>query len=244
MGIRQKKHCTAIVLSAGRGKRMHASVEKQYIELYKRPVIYYTLEIFQSSSIIDDIVLVVGKGQEEEVYEKIVRKYHFSKVKAVVEGGAERYASVWNGLQAIADGRIGEESKTGYVFIHDGARPFVTEDIIKRTKEVAVTYQACIAGMPSKDTVKIIDENNMVSATPERSRVWSVQTPQVFLYSLIKEAHDTARSVSMQGITDDAMVVEQYKNTPVHIVEGAYENIKITTPEDILVAEKILEKIL
>ena len=111
---------------------MHASVEKQYIELYKRPVIYYTLEIFQSSSIIDDIVLVVGKGQEEEVYEKIVRKYHFSKVKAVVEGGAERYASVWNGLQAIADGRIGEESKTGYVFIHDGARPFVTENILRR----------------------------------------------------------------------------------------------------------------
>ena len=82
MGIRQKKHCTAIVLSAGRGKRMHASVEKQYIELYKRPVIYYTLEIFQSSSIIDDIVLVVGKGQEEEVYEKIVRKYHFSSKHA------------------------------------------------------------------------------------------------------------------------------------------------------------------
>ena len=98
--------------------------------------------------------------------------------------------------------------------------------------------------MPSKDTVKIIDENNIVSATPERSRVWSVQTPQVFCYSLIKEAYNIARSTSMQGITDDAMIVERYKNTPVRIVEGTYENIKITTPEDILVAEKFLEKIL
>ena len=158
-------------------------------------------------------------------------------MKCITEGGKERYNSVYAGLEACS-------ADTDYVFIHDGARPFVTEDIIKRTKEGAVTYDACIAGMPSKDTVKIIDENNMVSVTPERSRVWAVQTPQVFLYSLIKEAHDAARSTSMQGITDDAMVVEQYKNTPVHIVEGAYENIKITTPEDILVAEKILEKIL
>lgn len=229
--------CTAIILAAGQGKRMKTKVQKQFLMLQGKPLLYYSLACFQKSDEIREIVVVTGKESIDYCRSEIIEKYGFTKVKSIAEGGKERYDSVYAGLEACS-------ADTDYVFIHDGARPFVTEDIIKRTKEVAVTYQACIAGMPSKDTVKIIDENNMVSATPERSRVWSVQTPQVFLYSLIKEAHDTARSVSMQGITDDAMVVEQYKNTPVHIVEGAYENIKITTPEDILVAEKILEKIL
>lgn len=227
--------CTAIILAAGQGKRMKTKVQKQFLMLQGKPLLYYSLACFQKSDEIQEIVVVTGKESIDYCRSEIIEKYRFTKVKSIAEGGKERYDSVYAGLEACS-------ADTDYVFIHDGARPFVTEDIIKRTKEVAVTYQACIAGMPSKDTVKIIDENNMVSATPERSRVWSVQTPQVFLYSLIKEAHDTARSVSMQGITDDAMVVEQYKNTPVHIVEGAYENIKITTPEDILVAEKILEK--
>ena len=225
--------CTAIILAAGQGKRMKTKVQKQFLMLQGKPLLYYSLACFQKSDEIQEIVVVTGKESIDYCRSEIIEKYGFTKVKSIAEGGKERYDSVYAGLEACS-------ADTDYVFIHDGARPFVTEDIIKRTKEVAVTYQACIAGMPSKDTVKIIDENNMVSATPERSRVWSVQTPQVFLYSLIKEAHDTARSVSMQGITDDAMVVEQYKNTPVHIVEGAYENIKITTPEDILVAEKIL----
>ena len=229
--------CTAIILAAGQGKRMKTKVQKQFLMLQGKPLLYYSLACFQKSDEIQEIVVVTGKESIDYCRSEIIEKYGFTKVKSIAEGGKERYDSVYAGLEACS-------ADTDYVFIHDGARPFVTEDIIKRTKEVAVTYQACIAGIPSKDTVKIIDENNMVSATPERSRVWSVQTPQVFLYSLIKEAHDTARSVSMQGITDDAMVVEQYKNTPVHIVEGAYENIKITTPEDILVAEKILEKIL
>lgn len=229
--------CTAIILAAGQGKRMKTKVQKQFLMLQGKPLLYYSLACFQKSDEIQEIVVVTGKESIDYCRSEIIEKYGFTKVKCITEGGKERYNSVYAGLEACS-------ADTDYVFIHDGARPFVTEDIIKRTKEGAVTYDACIAGMPSKDTVKIIDENNMVSVTPERSRVWSVQTPQVFLYSLIKEVHDAARSTSMQGITDDAMVVEQYKNTPVHIVEGAYENIKITTPEDILVAEKILEKIL
>ena len=229
--------CTAIILAAGQGKRMKTKVQKQFLMLQGKPLLYYSLACFQKSDEIQEIVVVTGKESIDYCRSEIIEKYGFTKVKSIAEGGKERYDSVYAGLEACS-------ADTDYVFIHDGARPFVTEDIIKRTKEVAVTYQACIAGMPSKDTVKIIDENNMVSATPERSRVWSVQTPQVFLYSLIKEAHDTARSVSMQGITDDAMVVEQYKNTPVHIVEGASENRKITPPADLLVAEKILDKIL
>lgn len=229
--------CTAIILAAGQGKRMKTKVQKQFLMLQGKPLLYYSLACFQKSEEIQEIVVVTGKESIDYCRNEIIEKYGFTKVKCIIEGGKERYDSVYAGLEACS-------ADTDYVFIHDGARPFVTEDIIKRTKEGAVNYQACIAGMPSKDTVKIIDENNMVSVTPERSRVWSVQTPQVFFYSLIKEAHEIARSTSMRGITDDAMIIERYKNTPVSIVEGAYENIKITTPEDLLVAEKILEKIL
>lgn len=240
MGILQKKHCTAIVLSAGRGKRMHASVEKQYIELYKRPIIYYTLEIFQASSVIDDIILVVGKGQEDDVYEKIVKKYHFSKVKAVVPGGEERYESVWKGLQVLARGTAGESSKADYVFIHDGARPFVTESILKRGYDTVCKYQACVAGMPSKDTIKLVDDKNYAKETPERQYVWAVQTPQIFETKLITEAYARLMNQEMIQVTDDAMVVEQMMQTPVKLFEGSYENIKITTPEDLDIAKMFL----
>ena len=219
-----------ILLCAGSGKRTGLKYNKIFYKINNQTVYEMNISHFLEDNRCKQIIVVTKENEIDDIRTLV----NDSRIEYVF-GGKERQDSVYEGLQKV---------KENHVFIHDGARPFVTEDIIKRTKEVAVTYQACIAGMPSKDTVKIIDENNMVSATPERSRVWSVQTPQVFLYSLIKEAHDTARSVSMQGITDDAMVVEQYKNTPVHIVEGAYENIKITTPEDILVAEKILEKIL
>lgn len=229
--------CTAIILAAGQGKRMKTKVQKQFLMLQGKPLLYYSLSCFQKSNEINEIVVVTGKDSIDYCRNEIIEKYEFTKVKCITEGGKERYDSVYAGLEACS-------ADTDYVFIHDGARPFITEDIIKRTKEGAIAYGACIAGVPSKDTMKIIDENNMVSQTLDRSKVWCVQTPQVFLYHLIKEAHDNAKHVNMQEITDDAMVVERYKNTQVHIVEGAYDNIKITTPEDLLVAEKILKKIL
>lgn len=227
--------CTAIILAAGQGKRMNSKVQKQFLMLDGKPLLYYSLACFQNSSEIEDIILVTGEESIEFCQKEIVEKYGFSKVAAVTAGGKERYDSVYNGLCACRD--------CDYVFIHDGARPFVTEAIIKRTKDAAIKYQACIAGMPSKDTVKIADDDNMVAMTPKRSQVWTIQTPQVFSYALIKEAHDIARQHDMKNITDDAMVIETYKDTKIRMVEGSYENIKITTPEDILVAEKFLEKI-
>lgn len=228
--------CTAIILAAGQGKRMKTKIQKQFLMLQGKPLLYYSLECFQKSDEIHEIILVTGKENIDYCKDEIIEKYGFTKVKCITEGGKERYDSVHAGLKVCSE-------DTDYVFIHDGARPFVTEDIIKRTKKGVMLYGACVAGMPSKDTVKIIDENNMVSETPERSSVWSVQTPQVFSYLLIKEAYEKARSKNMQGITDDAMIIEKYQDIPVYVVEGSYENIKITTPEDILVAEKILEKI-
>lgn len=234
--MKNKKHCTAVVLSAGQGKRMGASVQKQYIELEGKPVIYYTLKVFQDSEIIDDIVLVVGKEQVSYVKEEIVDYYGFTKVRTIVEGGKERYDSVWEGLKTITE-------EDGYAFIHDGARLFVNEDILRRGYETVEQYKACVAGMPSKDTIKLVDNDTFASATPERKYVWVVQTPQIFATSLIKEAYAKIMQGDCAGITDDAMVVEQTMNVPVKLFEGSYENIKITTPEDLDIAKVFLKKI-
>ena len=238
----EKKNCTAIVLSAGQGKRMGASVQKQYIELQGKLIIYYTLSVFQKSEIIDDIILVVGKDQLKYVQEEIVRKYHFTKVKTVVEGGHERYASVWQGLKAREYDKYYENIQDGYVFIHDGARPFVDEEMLERAYDTVRKYKACVAGVPSKDTIKLINEEQFAVTTPERKYVWAVQTPQVFEKTLIFEAYARLMEEECVHVTDDAMVVEQMMHLPVKLFEGSYENIKITTPEDLDIARIFLSK--
>mgnify|MGYP003906842107 CR=1 FL=1 len=230
------------MLSAGQGKRMGTSVQKQYIEIEGRPVIYYTLSAFQVSRVIDDIVLVVGKGQEEYVRKEIVQKYHFSKVKAIVPGGAERYDSVWEGLKVIRDGELDDNGRIEYVFIHDGARMFVDEEILERGYETVTRYRACVAGMPSKDTVKLVDGQKFAVQTPKRKLVWAVQTPQIFEKSLIIEAYSKLKREQCIEVTDDAMVVEQEMQVPVRLFEASYENIKITTREDLEVAESFLRR--
>lgn len=224
----QKQKCTAIVLAAGQGKRMGSKVQKQYLEIYGKPVLFYSLNVFQQSELIDEIILVVGENQEEFCQKEIVNKYNFDKVVKIVEGGAERYHSVWNGLQQVEE---------GYVFIHDGARPFVTEEILLRAYETVCVEKACVVGMPVKDTIKIVDENVFAKETPNRSYVWMVQTPQVFEYALVKKAYALLMQQESVQVTDDAMVVETMLGTKVKLVEGAYENIKITTPEDLKIAQ-------
>lgn len=229
-----KKKCTGIILAAGQGKRMGTRVQKQFLELEGKPVLYHTLRCFEDSALIDDIILVTGSEQISYCEEEIVQKYHFCKVRRVTAGGAERYHSVYEGLHCCEN--------TDYVFIHDGARPFVDEGILMRTWEAVQKYDACIAAVPSKDTVKMADETGFVQQTPQRSRVWMVQTPQVFSYELIMEAYEKALQTSCEGITDDAMVVERMTGHRVYLAEGSYENIKLTTPEDLQIAKAFLEK--
>lgn len=226
-------NCTAIVLAAGQGKRMKSKIQKQFLLLKGKPVLFYSISCFEKSSEIDDIIVVTGAESIEYVKKEIVEPFGFQKVKAVVAGGKERYDSVYEGLKACKN--------CDYVFIHDGARPFVTEEMIKRGKKTVVACGTCVLGMPSKDTVKIIDEDGFVESTPERAKVWNIQTPQIFSYPEINKAYQKAKQQGMQGITDDAMVMERYGSLRVKLEEGSYENIKITTPEDILLAEKILE---
>ena len=223
---------TAIVLAAGQGKRMHSKVQKQFLEIQGYPVLYYSLRCFQESPLIQDIILVTGEESISYCKEEIVQKYGFTKVSAVIPGGKERYDSVYAGLCECRD--------CEYVLIHDGARPFVTEEILKRGLQKVKETGACVIGMPSKDTVKLSDEEGYVKETPNRKCVWTIQTPQIFSYPLIREAHDSIRQKDMSKITDDAMVVEQETGAKVALAEGSYQNIKITTPEDLIVAEAYL----
>lgn len=228
----EKQKYTAIVLAAGSGKRMNSKVHKQYLIIQNRPVLYYSLKAFEDSAV-DEIVLVVGKGEEKFCRKEIVDKYGISKVKAIVEGGKERYHSVFEGLKQTSD--------ADYVLIHDGARPFVNQDIIRRCMQEVQKYQACVVGMPVKDTIKIADEEGYAKQTPDRKNVWMIQTPQTFSYALIYEAYEEMLKTEDTAITDDAMVLERIKGKKSKLIEGSYRNIKITTPEDLLIANVYLQ---
>lgn len=253
----KKPYCTAIVLAAGSGKRMKSSTAKQFMLLNEKPLVWYSLQAVEESEIIDDCVLVTGAEDIPYVQKEIVEKYNFRKVKQIVAGGSERYESVYHGLRAIRDLGGGpktthtEQDKKGertdsYIFIHDGARPFLTEKILRDTYEAVRQYGACVAGMPVKDTIKIADENGFAVQTPNRNLVWAVQTPQVFEAKLITNAYEQLiaqlEGLKAKGvaITDDAFVAEYMLGTKVKLVEASYENIKITTPEDIKTAQGFL----
>ncbi len=222
---------TAIVLAAGSGKRMQQETPKQYMNLGGVPLMVHCLRTFQESQV-TQIVLVVAPGDVEKCRTEIIERYHIDKCIAIVEGGEERYNSVYAGLQAIDD---------GYVLIHDCARAFVTTDIIHRCMSAVALYESCVVGMPTKDTVKITDTHRKVLDTPDRSNVWIVQTPQCFEYNLIRSAYDKIIPTADKSITDDAMIVEKATDHEVHMIEGSYMNIKVTTPEDAAFGEAILK---
>lgn len=224
--------CVGIVLAAGQGSRMGTKVQKQFLQIGNYPVLYYSLRCFQESPLIQEIVLVTSENAVSFCREKIVDRYGFSKVSKIVSGGRERYDSVYAGLLAC--------EACDYVFIHDGARPFLEEEILQRGLNGVRKTGACVIGMPSKDTVKIADNEGYVKETPVRSSVWTIQTPQIFEYSLIRKAHESIRGKDISLITDDAMIVEQETGVKICLEQGSYKNIKITTPEDIVVAEAFL----
>ncbi len=225
----------AVILAGGQGKRMNSPVQKQYMMLAGKPVITYALEAFSCPEI-DEIVLVVGAGEQEYVKKEILNPFGPFQVKAITEGGRERYHSVYEGLKAL--------SSCEYVLIHDGARPLVSTDIIRRVIRGAVEYEACAAGMPAKDTIKVLDREGFAVETPDRSFLWQIQTPQGFSYPLIRKAYDQIMGdeACQSGITDDAMIVEKWTSRRVKMIEGSYENLKVTTPEDLVFAEALLQR--
>jgi 2-C-methyl-D-erythritol 4-phosphate cytidylyltransferase len=224
---------TAIILAAGKGTRMNAGINKQFIQICGKPLLAHTLQAFQSCKEIDRIILVAGREELQLCREQILDVYDFDKVDKLVVGGSERQQSVYNGIMELYE-------SCGIVVIHDGARPIVTDNIIERCIDGARVYGAVSAGMPVKETIKVLDEDGFVKCTPERGKLWVTQTPQAFKPNIIRRAHESAASKGISG-TDDAFLVENI-GIKVKMIESSYENIKVTTPEDIVIAETLMIK--
>lgn len=223
---------TVIIPAAGQGKRMGSDGKKQYLNLKGKPILVHTLEVFDKCTKINNIILVVGKGEVEYCKEEIVKKYKINKISNIVEGGKERQDSVYEGLKKIPD-------ETDIVLVHDAARPFVKEVDIHNIITQTVKNKACVLGVKAKDTIKIVNKNNKIVDTPNRDLLWLVQTPQVFSKDIIMSAYNKAMVESFKA-TDDSMIVERYSDVQVKMVEGSYSNIKITTQDDLIIGERFL----
>ena len=223
---------SGIVLAAGSGKRMNSDLPKQYMEIDKKPLIYYTLKAFEES-LVDEIILVVHEGDISYVKSDIVEKNSFKKVSQIISGGSERIWSVKKGVEA---------SSGDYVLIHDGARAFVSSKLIDEMAGAAEIYQAAVAAVPSKDTIKVSDETDYIKSTPDRNTLWMVQTPQAFLKEKLLKAYDLLgdNKAVTNKITDDASIMEK-AGTPVKLIMGEYTNIKVTTSEDLIIGRAIIE---
>lgn len=232
----------AIVLAAGQGRRMQSKVAKQYMSIHGKPMLYYSLKAFQESDV-DEIILVVGEDEADYSKEHIVEHYRFNKVKKIVTGGNERYLSVYNALKTVEEEISGGNlnRKDQYVLIHDSARPLITKQIIEEAIKGVVNDKAIVVAVPSKDTIKVADITGTIEYTPKRSLTYVIQTPQAFEFDLLMKSYREVMKCSNLEITDDAMIVECGSNHSIKIVEGNYKNIKVTTPEDIRIAEMLME---
>ncbi len=228
-----EKQAAAIILAAGQGKRMAAGYNKQFLTLGDRPVLAQTLAVFEACPAITCCIVVAKAEECAYCQREIVQAYHLQKVIAVVAGGAERQDSVYQGLKALP-------KDTRYVAVHDGARPLVTAELIMQVLAAATPDCGAIPGVPVKDTIKRASQEGLVVETPARESLWSVQTPQIFACGQLLAAYEAAQAEGFYG-TDDASLVE-HLNGAVRIVPGSYDNIKLTTPEDLPLAENILRR--
>jgi len=223
----------ALVPAAGSGVRMGTDTKKQYLTLDGIPILGHVLKKLEASTVIDSVVVIVNPGEEEYCRTAVVDALGVRKVAAIVPGGKERQDSVYNGLLALS-------ADTSIVVIHDGVRPVINHGILQAVVQAAETYGAAICAVPVKDTVKLVGEDGFVARTLPRGRLWLIQTPQAFRYETIMEAYKKARTEKFFA-TDDAGLVE-FSGKPVKIVPGSYKNIKITTPEDLVMVSVFLQE--
>lgn len=223
----------ALVPAAGMGKRMGASINKQYLQLDGLPILTRTLSFFEQSDLVDGIIVVIPEDEIPYCREHVVKAAGFNKILEIVAGGRERQHSVMNGLLALGK----YAALYDIIVIHDGVRPFITSDMLSNSIDVAAKSDGALVAVPVKDTIKLV-EHNVVRSTPEREFLWQAQTPQTFRYSIIMKAHELAREADFCG-TDDSSLVERAGGRVV-LVHGNYKNIKITTPEDMVLAQVFL----
>ena len=224
------KVCT-LIPAAGKGSRMAHSVKKPYLELAQKPILAHTIQRFEQNSAVDAIFVIVDQADFSECQATVLRPYAFTKVQKLVNGGETRQMSVYNGIRALS-------TDVDFVIVHDGVRPFVTDEVIFACLAAADECGAAVAAVPVKDTIKIANADRFIVETPAREQLWAVQTPQVFRKSLLEEAHQAAQAQQLTA-TDDASLVEQL-GFPVKLVKGSYANVKITTPVDLQIAEVLL----
>jgi 2-C-methyl-D-erythritol 4-phosphate cytidylyltransferase len=224
---------TALIPAAGMGKRMGKATAKQFLPLGDKPMLSHTLLVFQRSSEIDEIIPILSEEDMEMCLKDVIEAFHITKVRTLVVGGRERQDSVYNGLKKV-------EEDASVVLVHDGVRPFVTQAKIRECVEAARQGDCVAVGVPLKDTIKEVDRAGIVCRTLERSRLWAIQTPQAFPLMVLRQAYDESYKKKVFG-TDDATLVERAGNN-VRVIMGSYENIKITTPEDLILAEEILKR--
>ena len=212
---------------------MGSTVKKPYLLLAGRPILYHALKAFDRAPSVDRIILAVAPGEEACCETDVVRKFSFNKNITVIAGGEVRQESVRRLLEQVP-------KETPLVLIHDGARPLITVDLIERALKETEKWQATVAAVPVKDTIQATDEAGFVQETLPRNLLWSIQTPQTFELQLIREAHQKALKDGFIG-TDEGSLVTRL-GRPVKIIMGAYDNIKVTTPEDLIIAEALLKK--
>lgn len=222
----------AVIAASGLGVRMQAELPKQFLDLAGKPLLYWTISCFERCRLIDEIILVVPEEYLAYTSQAIVDKFAFKKIHKITTGGKTRQESVFAGLTACP-------RATDNVAIHDGVRPFVRDTLIDALFESVNPNQAAIPAVKAKETVKIVD-NQMLAKTLSRDNIYLAQTPQVFYYPAILEIHQKAAEQEFEA-TDDAMLAEQY-GLDVKVIEGHYDNIKITTPEDMVLAKEILKR--
>lgn len=227
---------TVLIPAAGMGRRMGAAVNKQYLDLIGKPILAHTLALFDQHPLVEHIYPILPAEEIDYCRQQIIEPYAFNKVRKLVAGGAERQDSVRNGLQALVAAGLDQPERI--VLVHDGARPLFNTQLLPALIDTIVARGACIVGVPVKDTIKEVDAG-LVSGTPDRKRIWQAQTPQGFRYHLIAEAFRRADAEQFLG-TDDASLLE-FSEIPVAMLQGNYRNIKVTTPEDLLIATALLD---
>lgn len=224
-------YCSVVIVAGGRGTRMESQINKQYLELNGKAVLAHTIDKFEQCHMINEIIVVATAEEVEYCRQHIWEEYGFRKIKSIVAGGRRRQDSVYKGLLAVSE-------RAEIVLIHDGARPLVRKEQIIASIEGALKVGGAIIGVPVKDTVKICNDKQLVIETPSRETLWSVQTPQAFRYKLLLEAYEKGNENNVEA-TDDAMMFELI-GYPVKMINGRYDNIKITTPEDLVIAKSMM----
>lgn len=224
-------YVSVIVAAAGMSNRMGSKINKQFINIDNDPILVHTLNKFEQSNYIDEIILIAKEEEVEYCRKEIVRKYGFKKIKKIIKGGKERQDSIYNGILAL-------DERSDIVLTHDGARPFVRKQNIEDGIKGVLEYDACVIGVPVKDTIKVVDDDKSVHHTPKRSMLWAAQTPQCFWRSILQKGYEYAINEGIVG-TDDSSIVEK-AGYDVKMIMGNYDNIKITTPEDLIIAESLL----